>query len=631
MLKRFINIKFVVTSLFFIILIISSITLFYQRGYDELRQNQIELRVDRAAIAFKQSEHFFLEDMKEAINTNRLLANSTAVEDYVSDFSLKNENILKKEWLTLLKNQSLFTQIRFLNHLGQEKIRVHDTNIFSSEIYNHLQDKSERDYFKYAQTIKAGEIGSFGIDLEKELNEFYIPYTPAFRVIVPIDINQKRLGYIIANYDVIELLEVITYRREEHLRPQIVFQDGSYIIAHDENKQFGSQIPGREQYNLSIENPALWANIQKTDFGHYLDNDNLYIYHKIHMTLYNKSRYMLVFKTIPLTLIAKEIRTKADKLLGYVLVFSLTLVCFLLLLGFHFYRRLFHMESELALAALQGMSALVITDKKFTILKVNAQFSQWSQYNQCELIGQDFTHFNNQPVDKELYNTILQTIDNDGFWKGEITTTHKNGSPAVLLMRIQTVDSIRAHYIISFNDITQRVELEQKLREQSERDGLTGCWNRRIFDKQLIQQVSMTKRYGDNYSSCLAILDLDHFKLINDTYGHSKGDEVLIKVSTVMQQTLRETDFIARVGGEEFAIILPYIKVEDAFAVLERLRVIIQKAFDIDVTVSGGLIAFSSTLNETELYKKCDEALYQAKANGRNKIVIYKESEDNSL
>ena len=142
-----------------------------------------------------------------------------------------------------------------------------------------------------------------------------------------------------------------------------------------------------------------------------------------------------------------------------------------------------------------------------------------------------------------------------------------------------------------------------------------------MFDLHLKKEISLVQRYGSHYRSCLAFIDLDHFKRVNDKYGHQKGDWVLIEMVKIFNDGFRDSDFIARIGGEEFAIILPQINIADASSVLERIRENVEKHFDINITISVGLIEFSSELTECDIYKACDDLLYQAKRSGRNKIV----------
>ena len=165
-------------------------------------------------------------------------------------------------------------------------------------------------------------------------------------------------------------------------------------------------------------------------------------------------------------------------------------------------------------------------------------------------------------------------------------------------------------------------------------DALTGFYNRRQLEERIKQEVSGAKR--KNKPLCAIMTDIDFFKQVNDTYGHAIGDIVLKTVSMVIKSQLRDYDIAGRYGGEEFTILLPYTNINDAKMVAERLRAsIAKKTIDIskvvpdsphkniNVTISLGVHQLSKDDNEVDLLQKADEALYRAKGNGRNKVVVY--------
>jgi diguanylate cyclase (GGDEF)-like protein len=177
----------------------------------------------------------------------------------------------------------------------------------------------------------------------------------------------------------------------------------------------------------------------------------------------------------------------------------------------------------------------------------------------------------------------------------------------------------------------------RSLEEQSVTDGLTGLKNRRFFDERLPEEFRRAQRYSDPVS--LMMIDLDHFKLVNDRYGHQMGDVVLRDAATVIRASVRDPDICARYGGEEFAVILPKTHLGGALTVAERVwRGLKDKVYrqevpavgqaavaEVRVTASLGLAFFPSKdiLSAELLVKFADEALYQAKRAGRNNICLY--------
>jgi two-component system cell cycle response regulator len=156
-------------------------------------------------------------------------------------------------------------------------------------------------------------------------------------------------------------------------------------------------------------------------------------------------------------------------------------------------------------------------------------------------------------------------------------------------------------------------------------DGLTQLYNRRYFQEALDREFARSKRYGHPFS--LVLFDIDHFKRINDTHGHLAGDDVLRRVSTLLRTKVRTNDIIARVGGEEFAVLLPEAGRIGAVALAEKLRRMIEaehiehKGAVIPVTVSLGVAEFDAALESAEaLFKLADDKLYEAKRSGRNQV-----------
>ncbi len=181
--------------------------------------------------------------------------------------------------------------------------------------------------------------------------------------------------------------------------------------------------------------------------------------------------------------------------------------------------------------------------------------------------------------------------------------------------------------VIELRDAGHRLHGEGDLRHRASTDDLTGLWNRRRFLEQLTLEVTRSQRFGSPL--CVALLDVDHFKAVNDTFGHDAGDRVLARLSTILQEELRDTDLIGRLGGDEFVMALPETKEDEAEIVLNRLVTRIGgEALETvragtRVTVSIGLAAYDAARHDVAgLIKSSDEAVYQAKSCGRNRLWI---------
>lgn len=185
-----------------------------------------------------------------------------------------------------------------------------------------------------------------------------------------------------------------------------------------------------------------------------------------------------------------------------------------------------------------------------------------------------------------------------------------------------------ASYCLIIRDISDKREASENYRRVTACDHLTGLGNRHAFFDAAAIELERMRRVPRPLS--LILFDADYFKSINDRYGHPAGDVVLRELATAMTKTFRQVDMVARVGGEEFAILLPSTNLEDAMLVAERLREVVATTVlqidgtEIRITVSGGVATMhESTLGLDDLMKRADQALYAAKTSGRNRIVSW--------
>lgn len=189
-----------------------------------------------------------------------------------------------------------------------------------------------------------------------------------------------------------------------------------------------------------------------------------------------------------------------------------------------------------------------------------------------------------------------------------------------------SIDSERA-VVWTARNITERHVLEQELQQKSERDELTGAYNRRKLMSELEEHYYEFHRYSQ--PSSLLMLDADHFKTVNDNYGHAAGDKVLRDVVNISMLQLRDVDIFSRFGGEEFVVLLPHTPLDEAKSTAERLRKAIATASiihadsKIDISFSIGVSSFiEKDVSFEAILKRADDAMYQAKHKGRNCVVV---------
>lgn len=303
------------------------------------------------------------------------------------------------------------------------------------------------------------------------------------------------------------------------------------------------------------------------------------------------------------------------------MVFS---VCTLFLISTLLTGRLYRHEmtqskNSLSEAIIDGVAGFIILDSQLRVIQVNQQFSRVSGYAFEQVESRpisDLCFMNNNG----LVSTIRASLKQNHRWKGELSGVSRLGEHFTVNVVVEKLAEILPNnekYVVTFTDISRRKVLERRLRILVETDSLTGCWNRRRFDKDLSHYSNLAERYGYTHS-CLALIDLDHFKAINDNHGHDQGDIALKEVAELLRNNSRDTDIVARIGGEEFAILMPETNLSEAFEAMYRLKEVIAKGTTLNLTVSSGVSEIQAQAETT--YRSADRALYRAKGNGRNRV-----------
>ena len=283
---------------------------------------------------------------------------------------------------------------------------------------------------------------------------------------------------------------------------------------------------------------------------------------------------------------------------------------------------------------------LVITDEKFKIVKVNKTFEQIAGNNLEVILYNGFLKFIHIEDIAETLNSLTK-VNNVNPMVTFCNKLRKNNNTYI---EVEWWCMLNKGYIyLSGRDVTaekvmkRKIEqankellmLHEQLKEENEKllksaikDELTGVYNRKFFEKRVVEEMEIADRANEKIS--LIIFDLDRFKLVNDNFGHQFGDEVLKRTTQIAGDLIRKTDFLNRVGGEEFAIILPNTNKAQAVFVAEKVRKALEdnKHFKVgQVTGSFGVAERMKAESLRSWYKRADNALYQAKNTGRNRVV----------
>ena len=287
----------------------------------------------------------------------------------------------------------------------------------------------------------------------------------------------------------------------------------------------------------------------------------------------------------------------------------------------------------------------MITDVDGNIEYVNPNFTTITGYTSEEILGRNPRILKSGLTSIKVYEELWHALISGKEWRGEILNRKKNGDIFWEFASISTISDPSGritHFVSVTEDISVRKAVEEKIRvlnseleQLAMTDFLTGLFNRRFFIQRSTDEVKRAKRNAEPLA--LLMLDFDEFKKVNDTFGHETGDLALQQVASVMSTSLREIDILGRMGGEEFAVLLPNTSLEEALLLAERVRQSIENiSFEkskglLKITASIGVAAFTDEMSDIDdLIRNADNALYQAKANGRNCVVAYNKSSNNS-
>jgi len=276
-------------------------------------------------------------------------------------------------------------------------------------------------------------------------------------------------------------------------------------------------------------------------------------------------------------------------------------------------------------------SAVIISDLDGCIEYVNPKFTEITGYSREEAMGKNPRFLQSGETPESVYEDLWATIAQGNDWRGELHNCKKDGNPYWArdsVSGVEDADGEITHYICIQDDVTHEFELNEQLSFQAAHDTLTGLINRREFERRVSRLLDGSRGEEDCHALCF--MDLDQFKVINDTCGHVAGDELLRQLGRLLQSTVRHSDTLARLGGDEFGILMEHCTLDQSQRVAESLLDAIRdfhfswegQSFRIGISI--GMVAITDTAHDlTELLKQADAACYMAKDLGRNRIHIY--------
>ena len=294
------------------------------------------------------------------------------------------------------------------------------------------------------------------------------------------------------------------------------------------------------------------------------------------------------------------------------------------------------LELRIAATAFSSQEGIMITDVDQKILRVNKAFERVTGYKQSEVLGKKPSFFSSGRNSPAFYQQMWHSIQTTGGWRGEIWNKRKNGEiypQSLTITAVKNADGEITNYVGDFIDISELKHAEAEISRLSLFDSLTGLANREHLQTIIARAVTHNREH--NKTGALLIIDLDHFKTLNDTMGHDAGDELLVQVADRLRRVVGMTDTVARYGGDEFVLVINNLDASSVTAAAEiqqraqTVLAVLEDNYSIQAatyytTGSIGVTLFSSESSSmSELLKQADIALSQAKSAGRNCVSFF--------
>lgn len=302
-----------------------------------------------------------------------------------------------------------------------------------------------------------------------------------------------------------------------------------------------------------------------------------------------------------------------------------------------------NLDTQLQLSAslfTHAREGIYITDAMGSIIDCNEAFLKISGYSRAELLGKNPRIFKSGVHDKAYYAQMWKSLIEKDSWSGEIWNKYKNRdkSPGLhSITAIRNQNNVVERYLVQVTDISDLKQQQQTLEKFAYNDTLTGLPNRLLLIDRLNQSLLKNQRDGNNLA--IIFIDLDGFKAINDTYGHNVGDDFLVAIGQQMQAVIRESDTLARIGGDEFVVILNGL---DALESYKKPVINLLKACNSSLDINGVMLKVSASLgvrfyrgqydkeslDGDTLLRQADQAMYVAKQSGKNQYHLFDANSD---
>ncbi len=602
--------------------------------YNEAEQNTLEAR-ETARVAIAANE---LDSYISLINSDLLmLAGTPALRQLALQDSPASRQAVTGLFQAFLVGKPLYNTIRYLDCRGMEIIRLNLVNGQPVAVPEaQLQNKADRYYVRETLQLAEGEIYVSPLDLSIENGQILQPHKPMIRfgTLLP-DGQGQPAGVLILNLQGQILLDRFRQSMGHDYPALLLNRDGDWLVSPQPEQEWGFMYgqPG----GFARKEPEVWKTMQNQLSGHTRGRHGLYVYTTVQplqaadrasaspdhpdASYQWKVVSLIPEQALPLARLARS----AVPVLGIPL----------LLAGLGGLAQLLASRQQLQQQILQAAllhqeitdnlgEGVIVLDRKGRVAEINPEGERLLGWTRQEIMGQEaHDRFHHHPASTATQCPILQVIlDGQPYHSESEFFCRKDGQ--IFPVGLNAAPLTGSHgqiagTVIAFRDITRLRQSQEQIRHMAYHDALTDLPNRRFLTEQLQRLLD------EHQELALVFIDVDHFKTINDTYGHNQGDAYLKQVASLLQASIRSADLVIRQGGDEFIILLPgAVPEKNAEEVCRRLLEQFSTPITVgeqplQVSLSLGIAVYPGSATTADgLMQQADAAMYRAKQAGRN-------------
>ncbi len=601
------------------------------------------------------------KDFIDASADLRVLAASTSLQRVLDFGGAQETEHAARDFLALVAFKKKYDQVRYIDAQGMEVIRVNFENGAPLIVpRGQLQNKADRYYFRDTMSLSKGQVFVSPLDLNIEQGQIEQPRKPMIRFGMPLyDSAGVKKGALIINYLGDNFLDHLRkLQGTKGNKTMLLNSDGYWLLAPEPEDEWGFMFQNGRRFQSRYLNA--WQTFQQHPSGVHHNGQGIFAYTAIHpmqneqvsstgsaeafapsagMRKSDEYVWFLV-SHFPMQVIeAIKMQRWRVGLLQYGV---LLLILIPLTLAFAWARVRQRAADSLVERLEQRMRditkslavGLFVLDQEGRLSMMNPEAERLLGWSEEELCGEEIHDLIRLPEEtagdgdeitapQNVFSFQEYHGDDGRFQRKDGSSFHVSYVVSPLMIGNQSAGNV-----VSFLDISERKKMELELARMATRDDLTGLHNRRELNRRLEDELRRAERYEQQFS--VWMLDIDHFKKINDTYGHQIGDRVLENLAVNLVRMLRDTDVVARYGGEEFIIILPHTSLEQSASMAERICTAVagmtfalNGSGDLSITVSIGVASYPRHgKSGDDLIDTADQGLYAAKQGGRNQVRI---------